>query len=305
MVEEKHILVSARETPSSGSRFSKAFREVAPRVSVGAVAIDTYSQDMLVLEAIDHALHGAGTRQIITVNAQFYVLAQRSDKFRECLRVADYVCADGMPVVWACHFFTKRYIPRITGVDLIDKLCQRGAAHKLRVFFLGGRPDAANETGRILSERYPGLEIAGASCPPWGFQLNPETLQPVLDQIAQSNAHLLFVGLGCPKQELLIHDHIRSLKVPLAIGIGGGFEIFSGLFDRAPKWMQHCGLEWAFRLYQEPRRLWKRYLFGNLEFLWFLVTWRLRERLQINSTSSCIPDHLRPAPPSATPTEMQ
>jgi N-acetylglucosaminyldiphosphoundecaprenol N-acetyl-beta-D-mannosaminyltransferase len=288
-IEEKRIPLSPGRPPQ-GSRFRQAFREVAPRVAVGAVHIDTYSQDMLVFEAIDHALHGASTRQIVTVNAQFYVLAQKSPQFRECLRVADYVCADGMPVVWACHFFTNRFIPRITGVDLIDKLCQRGAQHKLRVFFLGGRPDSANETARILSQRYPGIEIAGVCCPPWGFQLSHETLQPVLDQIAASNAHILFAGLGAPKQELLIHDHIRSLKVPLAIGIGGGFEILSGLFRRAPKWMQHCGLEWAFRLYQEPRRLWRRYLIGNLEFLWFLLTWRLRGHSDLPPVPAYAPD---------------
>jgi len=290
MIEEKCIPLSAGRPLQSGSRFTEAFRKVAPRVHLGAVAIDSYSQDMLVLDAIDHALHGVNTRQIVTVNAQFYVLAQKCSQFRECLRMADYLCADGMPVVWACHFFTKRYIPRITGVDLIDKLCQRGAAHRLRVFFLGGRPESANETARILAERYPGLEIAGVSCPPWGFQLSAQTLQPVLDQIAASNAHLLFVGLGAPKQELLIHDHIRSLKVPLAIGIGGGFEILSGLLTRAPLWMQHCGFEWAFRLFLEPRRLWRRYLIGNLEFLWFLATWRLRNQSRINAIRAYAPD---------------
>jgi N-acetylglucosaminyldiphosphoundecaprenol N-acetyl-beta-D-mannosaminyltransferase len=290
MIEEKRNPHSASPPAESGSRFRSAFREVAPRVDVGALAIDTYSQDMLVFEAIDHALHGTGTRQIVTVNAQFYVLAQKSIQFRECLRVADYVCADGMPVVWACHFFTQRYIPRITGVDLIDKLCQRGAAHKLRVFFLGGRPESANATARILAERYPGLEIAGVNCPPWGFQLSEETLQPVLDHIARAKAHILFVGLGAPKQELLIHDHIRSLQVPLAIGIGGGFEILSGLLDRAPLWMQYCGLEWAFRLYQEPRRLWKRYLLGNFQFLWFLATWRLGSRLGFSTVRSYVPE---------------
>jgi N-acetylglucosaminyldiphosphoundecaprenol N-acetyl-beta-D-mannosaminyltransferase len=265
--------------PASPSQPGSGSREAMPRVNIGAVAIDTYSQAALLDEAIDHALHSSSTRQIVTVNAQFYVLAQKHSRFRECLKEADYICADGMPIVWACNTISEEHVPRIAGVDLIEKLCQRGAAHGLRVFFLGGRPEAANTTARILSERYAGLEIAGVSCPEFGFELSAESLQPVLEHIAQARPHILFVGLGAPKQELLIHDHIRQLKVPLAIGIGGGFEILSGILGRAPAWMQDSGLEWAFRLWQEPNRLWKRYLVGNIEFLWFVAKWRFRNGL--------------------------
>jgi len=101
-------------------------------------------------------------------------------------------------------------------------------------------------------------------------------LQPVLDQIALARPHILLVGLGAPKQEFLIDEHIRPLKIPIAMGIGGSFEILSGLIQRAPATMQSSGLEWTFRLYKEPRRLWKRYLIGNCEFLWSLAKWRLR-----------------------------
>ena len=246
-----------------------------PRLSIGHVGMDTYSEAALIAEVLDHALHGNVTRQIVTVNAQIYVLADKSARYRECLFTADYLCADGMPLVWACDRLGGLKVPRIAGVDLIEHLCRRGAADGLRVFLLGGRPETANMTAKNLSRRYPGLQIAGVSCPDWGFEKNEETLSPVLEQIAQAKPHILFAGLGAPKQELLIDEHIRSLKVPIAIGIGGSFEILSGFVERAPRWMQSSGLEWTFRLSREPGRLWKRYLIGNAEFLWSVAKWRL------------------------------
>jgi N-acetylglucosaminyldiphosphoundecaprenol N-acetyl-beta-D-mannosaminyltransferase len=247
-----------------------------PRMSIGHVGIDAYSESDLIDEVLQHALHGGSTRQIVTVNAQFYVLAESSRPFRECLKGADYICADGMPIVWTCAMFVGRRVPRIAGVDLIENLCRRGAARGLRVFLLGGRPGTASTTAHNLSQRFPGIKIAGVSCPEFGFETSEATLNPVLAQIAQAKPHILFVGLGTPKQEFFIDKHVRPLNVPIAIGIGGSFEILSGSLERAPKWMQSAGLEWSFRLGQEPQRLCKRYLVGNTRFLWSVIKWRLR-----------------------------
>jgi N-acetylglucosaminyldiphosphoundecaprenol N-acetyl-beta-D-mannosaminyltransferase len=246
-----------------------------PRINIGSVAIDKYSPTALVDEVLQHALHGRVTRQVVTVNAQFYVLAQKSRRFRECLREASYICADGMPIVWACNTVGEGNVPRVAGVDLMEQLCQQGAAEGLRIFLLGGRPEAATATAAVLSNRYPGLQIAGVNCPLFGFERRAHSLQQVLDHIASAKPHVLFVGLGAPKQEFLIRDHIRALNVPLAVGIGGSFEIVSGVLNRAPMWMQSSGLEWAFRFFQEPGRLWKRYLIGNAAFLWHIAKWRL------------------------------
>jgi N-acetylglucosaminyldiphosphoundecaprenol N-acetyl-beta-D-mannosaminyltransferase len=253
------------------------------RLDIGSLAIDQYSQTALVDEVLHHALYGDVTRQVVTANAQFYVLAQKSRRFRECLRDADYICADGMPIVWACSTLYDGSVPRIAGVNLIEKLCHRGAAHRLRVFLLGGRLGTASLTAEILKKRYPGIEIAGVDCPPYGFERREQSLQEVLDHIVAAKPHVLFVGLGAPKQELFIRNHVRQLRVPLAIGIGGSFEILSGKLKRAPQWMQSCGLEWAYRFSQEPGRLWKRYLIGNVEFLWYVLKSRCaRTAVRVN-----------------------
>lgn len=245
------------------------------RLNIGSLDIDRYSQAALLDEILHHALYGNETRQVVTANAQFYVMAQKSRRFRDCLKEAHYICADGMPIVWACTHLYDNRVPRIAGVNLIEKLCQYGAAHRLRVFLLGGKPGTADLTAQMLKKRYPGIQIAGVNCPPLGFERSEETLQPVLNHIADAKPHILFVGLGAPKQEFLIRDHIRRIRVPLAVGIGGSFEILSGQLKRAPTWMRSSGFEWAYRLAQEPGRLWRRYLIGNAEFIWHVLKWRV------------------------------
>jgi len=226
-------------------------------------------------EVMQHALNGQSTWQIVTANAQFYVMAEKDQRFRACLERAEYSCADGMPVVWACNRLAGAQVPRIAGVDFIEDICRTGASHGLRLFLLGGVPGAAKAAAAVLAARYPGIEIAGVSCPAFHFEKKAETLQPVLDAIAEAKPHVLFVALGAPKQEFFIDEHVRPLGVPIAVGIGGSFEIISGTLTRAPQWMQRVGLEWLFRLRQEPRRLWKRYLVGNVEFVLRLARWRL------------------------------
>jgi N-acetylglucosaminyldiphosphoundecaprenol N-acetyl-beta-D-mannosaminyltransferase len=245
------------------------------RLSIGSLDIDQYSQAALIDEILYHALSGETTRHVVTANAQFYVLAQKSRRFRKCLSSAEYICADGMPIVWACNSLYGGHIPRIAGVNLIEKICQYGADHNLRVFLFGGRPGTGTITADILKRRYPGIQIAGVSCPNYGFERREHSLQAALDEIAAAKPHILFVGLGAPKQEFFINNYVRSIRVPLAIGVGGSFELLSGRLERAPQWMQASGLEWLYRLSQEPGRLWKRYLIGNSEFLWHIALAKL------------------------------
>jgi N-acetylglucosaminyldiphosphoundecaprenol N-acetyl-beta-D-mannosaminyltransferase len=277
MPEKIHISGSTAEAVRAADAF---YWTPLARFDLGSIAVDQHSQTALIDESLHYALHGSKTRQVVTANAQFYVLAQKSRRFRECLRSAHYICADGMPIVWACSTLYGGHIPRIAGVNLMERLCARGAEHRLRVFLLGGRPGAASVTADILKKRYPGIEIAGVSCPPFGFERDEDGLQDVLNHIASVRPHVIYVGLGAPKQEFFIRDHIRRLRVPIAIGVGGSFDILSGKLKRAPSWMQTSGLEWAYRFSQEPSRLWKRYLIGNAEFLWHVVKARITSASQ-------------------------
>jgi N-acetylglucosaminyldiphosphoundecaprenol N-acetyl-beta-D-mannosaminyltransferase len=262
--------------PESFPVHPNALTRETTQLSLGNLEIDTRSAPALIEDIVEHAMAGTTTRQIATINAQFYVLADQSEPFRDCLASAEYRCADGMPIVWACSAFANTRVARITGVDLIGDLCRAGAPRNMRVFLLGGRPGTAVKTALALQEAYPGINIAGVACPDWGFEKDGLTLRKLLDKIAAAKPNILFVAFGAPKQELFIAKYIRPLGIPIAVGIGGSFEILSGEIHRAPKWMRSAGLEWSYRLLQDPGRLWRRYMLGNIEFLWCVIKWRLR-----------------------------
>ena len=241
------------------------------RIPVGPIEVDTYSPHELTDRLLYSSLTSESTRHVVTANAQFYVMAERLRRFRHCLERAEYVCADGFSIQLACRWLAKTPIDRCPGVDLVRDLCREGAGHGLRVYFLGGAPGSAVSTARILSNLYPGIEIAGTDCPPFNFEKDPESLNAVLERLAAARPQVVFVALGAPKQEYFIDQHIRPLRISVAVGVGGAFEMISGRIPRAPAWIQRIGMEWCYRLLREPKRLWRRYLIGNLEFLMILT----------------------------------
>jgi N-acetylglucosaminyldiphosphoundecaprenol N-acetyl-beta-D-mannosaminyltransferase len=223
------------------------------------------------------------TRHVITANAQFYNLAEQREDFRECIDRAEYVCADGISVVLACKWLGKQNVSRVPGVDMVDHLCKEAAAQGVSAYFFGGHEGTAEEAAGILTKRYPGLQVAGVACPPRGFERDEEQLRIALEEIRRAKPAILFVALGAPKQELFINEHIRPLGVPVAIGIGGSFEMIAGRVRRAPLWMQRTGLEWAYRWLQEPWRLANRYLIGNALFCFYLLRYVVRGNLRKES----------------------
>lgn len=253
-----------------GSALNSSF-SVAP---IGPMKIALLSAQQLTQRLIGHAF-GSETQHVVTANAQFYVLAEERQDFRECIQRADYVCADGVSIVVACKWLGRAKASRIPGVDLVADLCREASGLALRVFFLGGNPGTAERSAAILTERFPGLQVAGISCPPKGFLSDPEMLNEVLAEIRESRPAILFVALGAPLQEFFIQDHVRPMGIPVAVGIGGSLDIIAGEFKRAPQYIQRVGLEWAYRLAQEPRRLARRYIVGNTLFLFYVVRYLL------------------------------
>ncbi len=252
-------------------------QESTPEVNVGPLRISAVDAEALTVRLIADIYAGAPTRHVVTANAQFYVLANQSGTFRRCLEHADYICADGMPIVRMCRLLGAEQVERITGVDLIPPLCAAAAANNLPIYLLGGLPGAAGATAALLMDRFPGLEVSGVGCPPVGFEERPEVLNEVLRSIRAARPAILFVALGAPKQEYFIQRHIRQLGVPVAVGVGGSFELLAGIRRRAPLWMQRAGLEWVFRWMQEPRRLAYRYLVGNPLFTCYALRFLLSE----------------------------
>lgn len=245
------------------------------RIPLGPIVIHALSRERLIGDLLAEAFRGDTTRQVATANAQFYVLAESDIVFRDCLNRAEYVCADGISIKMAAKVLAHHRVERFAGVDLVQEICRRGSKLGLRVFLLGGRPESADRLAELLKRRFIGIDIAGTCCPPVNFEKSHEELTKVLEKVRLARAHLVFVALGAPKQELFIDQYLRNLKVPVAVGVGGSFEILIGVTHRAPKIIRLIGLEWFYRLCQEPRRLWRRYLLGNPHFLWIVLRYWL------------------------------
>ncbi len=244
------------------------------RVDIGGIKIDDYGFDQAVELTISHALSNGSPEFIVTPNAMHIVTLQQDDHFREVYRRAFLVVPDGVSLLWAAKFLRSPLNGRVNGTDFFETLCAVACSKQLKVFLLGGRPGAADKAAEVLRDRNPGLQIVGTYCPPFGFESNAEELVLIDTKIKKAAPHLLFVGLGAPKQENWIYAHYQEIGVPISVGIGVSFELVAGMVKRAPVWMQKCGLEWFFRLLEEPTRLWKRYLVGNPQFIWLILKQR-------------------------------
>lgn len=208
--------------------------------------------------------------QIATINADFVVKSLHDADLRRILQEADMATADGMPLVWSARLLGVPIEGRVTGADMVPALAQRAAEKGHSLYFLGAAPGVAEKAAHILQQQYPALRIAGIASP------SPEAVQAgdpaIIAACKAARPDILLVAFGNPKQEKWIYRHAPALGIPVMIGVGGTFDFIAGVTKRAPQWMQACGLEWSYRLLQQPGRLWKRYitdLFGfGYFFLW-------------------------------------
>jgi N-acetylglucosaminyldiphosphoundecaprenol N-acetyl-beta-D-mannosaminyltransferase len=211
---------------------------------------------------------------IMGPNAQLITLAQSNRRFFGALRASALNVPDGISVVIASKILGGNITKRATGGDLMEALCFDAAKHSLSVFFLGGLPKAAELTALKFQRHLPTLSIAGAYCPPHGFEADPIECAHIRQLIMKTSPDLLFVALGAPKQEIWMHENCSTLPIGAAMSVGAAFDTQSGLRNRAPRWTHNLGLEWLYRLVQEPRRLWRRYLIGNPYFLYLVLKQR-------------------------------
>lgn len=202
----------------------------------------------------------------ITANAHYAMLTGSNAELQEINERAAFILADGAPLVWASRYGKKSRLPeRVAGSDLIYDLCESAASRKLGVFFLGGAPGVADEAARRLEDRYPGLRVVGVEAPPF-HDPSDEEHNALLDRIRQTEPDILFVAFGQPKGEFWIARNLETLGVPVAVQVGATLDFVAGRVNRAPKHIQQIGMEWAYRIWTEPRRLAPRYA-KNAKFI--------------------------------------
>lgn len=196
-------------------------------------------------------------------NVAKVVNARRDSQLRRILNQADLILADGLPIVWLSRMLGDPLPERIAGIDIMYKLLQQANESHYRVYFLGAKPEVLRKVIRAVQRDYPGIRIAGYRD---GY-FDKAQEQSVAEGIRNSRADILFVAMNSPKKEKFLEKWKDYMAVPVCHGVGGSFDILAGVTTRAPLWMQKSGLEWLYRLIQEPRRMWKRYLICNTKFI--------------------------------------
>ncbi len=206
---------------------------------------------------------------VCVANVHMFMEGQDNKTLAACMNSAELVTPDGKPLCWALRLISGIRQERVAGMDLLPSLLSAAAQNHTGVFFYGGTPEMLQRTENYIKQNMPGLVISGMYSPPFR-PLSPEEEEGIAQQITASRAGIVFVVLGCPKQELWMF-RMRDRIPAVMIGVGGALPVLTGMQKRAPQWMQHSGLEWFYRLMQEPRRLFKRYFYTNSRFLYKLL----------------------------------
>jgi len=255
---------------SVSTSLENSFRVLGVRVD--AVQIDD------VVRRVQAWIQNRESGQYISVTGMHGVTeALHDQEFAKVLNASSLVVPDGMPLVWIGRHRGFPLARRVYGPELMETFCARTAHEGYRHFFYGGAPDVAERVADRLTARFPGLQIAGTFCPPFRA-LTQEEDSKIVDLIQLSHADVVWVGLSTPKQERWMFEHKDKLGVPVLIGVGAAFDFHAGCMKQAPEWMRENGLEWLFRLVQEPRRLWRRYLLNGSEFVFNVALQELRLR---------------------------
>jgi N-acetylglucosaminyldiphosphoundecaprenol N-acetyl-beta-D-mannosaminyltransferase len=205
------------------------------------------------------------SRYVTICNAHVVVTASRDANYHRVIASSDMATPDGAPVAWMLRRLADPNQPKISGPDLMHELLKTCASRGVSVYFFGSSPETLARLNAAVELNYPGLNVAGSCSPPFRAATDEEDAQQVLD-INSSGAGLVFVGLGCPKQERWMAEH-RGRVNAVMLGVGAAFDFHAGTVSRAPHWMHRNGLEWLHRLASEPRRLWKRYLVTTTLFV--------------------------------------
>ncbi len=248
------------------------------RVPFGRIHADVVDFDGAV-SAIVALCRGGKGGTVLTPNVDHVVMAEHDEALKAAYDGASLSLTDGKPLVWLARAMGRPVPQKISGSDLIRPLVARAAQEGLRCFFFGGKDGIADKAAGILADEYPGLIVAGCHSPPFGFEKNDDSDRAAVDIVRAAKPDLVFVALGAPKQELWMHKHREALAPAVSLGIGASLDFIAGAVKRAPPWMSNVGLEWVYRIGQEPRRMAERYLVRDRAIVGIAWrTWRAHRR---------------------------
>ena len=238
-----------------------------PLLATPISSVNMESAIQTVREWIKQKEHG---RMVCFSTVHMIMEGLKNEGFRSLLTSMDMNCPDGRPLVWAARLRGYKNTSQVCGPEFMPTFCAETLDMKIRHFFYGGGPGVAQKVAEELKKRMPGLQVAGTYTPPFG-PVTPQLDMEITAAINNSNADVVWVCLGCPKQELWMKSHRDKLNASVLLSVGFAFDVVAGVKKRAPKVMRDYGLEWVYRIGQEPRRLWRRYLVYNSLFLYYYL----------------------------------
>ena len=226
------------------------------------------------LQSIDRMIRKGKPSYVVTPNINHVVALESDSLFREIYDKADLILTDGKPLIWYSRLVKRPIKAKISGSDLFPLLCKMAAKRGYKMYFLGAAEGVAAKAAENLEKKYPGLNVCGTYSPKFGFENDLEESQKINGQIKEAAPDILIVGLGAPKQEKFIYRNLEELNVPVSLGLGASLDFEAGNISRAPRWMANAGLEWLYRIIQDPKRLFKRYFFDGLKFIPIMIKYR-------------------------------
>lgn len=226
------------------------------------------------LEEIDKLIHENKNAYVVTPNVDHIVQLESDKELQAVYENASLILTDGKPLLWIAKWYGTPIKEKVSGSDLFPLLCEMAAKKGYKMFFLGAAEGVAAKAAENLMKRYQRLQIVGTYSPPFGFENDSKELIKIQKKIKMARPQILIVGLGCPKQEKFMYQHCKELEVPISFGLGASFDFEAGNIKRAPRWMADHGLEWLFRITQDPKRMAKRYLVDDRKILSLAIKYK-------------------------------
>jgi len=226
------------------------------------------------LKEIDRLIQEDKNAYVVTPNVDHIIKLEKDCELQEVYNKADLILTDGKPLIWLSKVYKTPIKEKISGSDLFPLLCEMAAEKGYKMYFFGAAEGVAAKACENLTNRFPGLQVVGTYSPPYGFENDEEKMNNIIGMIKSVEPHILVVALGCPKQEKFIMKYKEQLGVPISLGLGASLDFEAGNIKRAPKWMCNNGLEWFYRLYKEPKRMFKRYIINDMKIFGLMMKYR-------------------------------
>ncbi|MCR3759871.1 WecB/TagA/CpsF family glycosyltransferase [Clostridium felsineum] len=219
------------------------------------------------VEIIDGFINDGKYHYVVTPNVDHIVRLEKDEEFKKVYDNADLILTDGMPLVWISKWLKTPVKEKVSGSDLFPTVCKLAAEKEYTVFILGAAEGVAFKAGENLKNKYKGLKIAGTYSPSFGFEKKPDEIEYIIKMINDIKPDILAVGVSAPKQEKFVAKYKDELKVPVSLAIGASIDIEAGNLKRAPVWMQKAGLEWFYRMFKQPKKIFKRVFIDDLKII--------------------------------------